>query len=388
MTAPLARCGAVLLAVALVLGCARPKPIAGTGSEAAPVVWESVPLGADAEFNDVWFADTLNGWIVGGSHQIEGGLVGRTRDGGRTWSFTRGLAPPDRATASFRFTAVRFHDASRGVAVGSGGRIFLTEDGGDHWRLVRPGRSMTDHLGDLDFVDRWTGWAVGLGGVLRTTDGGETWEAVMRSSYEHDDRPSGNAIQFIDSWRGWLVGPGGRVMRTTDAGETWARVPTPLAKNERPNLYDVCFVDREHGWVVGEDGVILHTSNGGVDWVRQQTGVEGAKSKPVRERIEQRRDVVLELDLGGRTPGLTLTSVRFLDAEHGWITGHFGYEARSVVLHTDDGGAHWTVEAEVGGEELHAVFMLGHDRGWAVGDRVRPGTQVLLRHTPASEPGI
>jgi hypothetical protein len=36
----------------------------------------------------------------------------------------------------------------------------------------------------------------------------------------------------------------------------------------------------------------------------------------------------------------------------------------------------------VKGEELASVFMLSQDRGWAVGDRVREGRQVMLRRVP------
>jgi photosystem II stability/assembly factor-like uncharacterized protein len=364
------------MALALTVGCAGRKKAA----ELRPLVWEALSLGTDADFNDVWFADTLNGWIVGGSYQIQGGLVGRTRDGGRTWRFTSGLTTDESA---FSFGAVRFLDDHRGVAVGSGGRIFVTDDGGDNWRLAQSGSS---GLSDIDFIDRWDGWAAGTGGVYRTQDGGETWAPMMRSSSENG-YTWGSAIDFLDSWNGWMVGQSGSVMITADGGATWRRVQTPLAENERPSLWDVCFVDAEHGWVVGEEGTILHTSDRGANWVRQETGVEGAKSKPVLEHIQRRIGVIDTLDLGGRTPGLTLTAVQFIDPDHGWVTGHFGYEARSIVLHTNDGGATWAVEAEVDGQELRALFMLGNDYGWAVGDRVRQVPQVILRHTQtASEP--
>ena len=131
---------------------------------------------------------------------------------------------------------------------------------------------------------------------------------MMRSSSENG-YTWGSAIDFLDSWNGWMVGQSGSVMITADGGATWRRVQTPLAENERPSLWDVCFVDAEHGWVVGEEGTILHTSDRGANWVRQETGVEGAKSKPVLEHIQRRIGVIDTLDLGGRTPGLTLTAV-------------------------------------------------------------------------------
>ena len=64
------------------------------------------------------------------------------------------------------------------------------------------------------------------------------------------------------------------------------------------------------------------------------------------------------------------------------MTGFFSDAGRSLVLRTTDGGATWKVEQEVAGEELRALFLLPPDLGWAVGDRVREGQQVLLRHAP------
>jgi photosystem II stability/assembly factor-like uncharacterized protein len=89
------------------------------------------------------------------------------------------------------------------------------------------------------------------------------------------------------------------------------------------------------------------------------------------------------VDTGQRTPGLFLTGVRFLDQQRGWVVGHFGYEARSIVLRTEDSGATWSIEGDVEGEEMRALFVLDPDHAWTVGDRDRPGPQVLLRYRPA-----
>jgi photosystem II stability/assembly factor-like uncharacterized protein len=198
----------------------------------------------------------------------------------------------------------------------------------------------------------------------------------------------GHAIEMLDAWRGWLVGPHGTLRQTNDGGDTWAPAVTPLAPDERPYLSDVCFPDPMHGWVVGEEGAILHTSDGGGTWIRQDTGLPDAKSKPKPEMIQRRRGVIDTLDLGERTPGLFLTSVHFLDAERGWIAGHYGQSGgRSLVLHTSDGGATWQREAESDGESLRALYVLDAQHAWAVGGRVRPGTHVILRHVLAADSG-
>ena len=268
----------------------------------------------------------------------------------------------------------------RGLVATDGGKIFATDDAGESWRLVRYGRSLADHLFDLDFVDRWNGWAVGLGGVLRTRDGGETWTEVIRSVSENGYL-SGFAIHFFDESNGCMVGQNGSVMSTSDGGASWSPVLTPLPEKSAPSLRDLFFVDERNGWAVGDEGAILHTSDAGQTWGIEDTGIAEAKSEPRLERI-QRGSRVEELDLGDRTAGLSLSAVRFVDPQHGWVTGYFSDTGRSLVLRTGDGGATWTVEARVEGEELRALFVMRPARAWAVGDRVREGRQVLLRRRP------
>jgi photosystem II stability/assembly factor-like uncharacterized protein len=71
--------GLIIVALCVQLcSCATKKP-------AEP--WQAVAIPTDANFGGLWFTDSLNGWITGGGYRVEGGIVGRTRDGGRTWQF-------------------------------------------------------------------------------------------------------------------------------------------------------------------------------------------------------------------------------------------------------------------------------------------------------------
>ena len=69
--------------VALLLGLAACSDCARKADDGA---WQPVRLTTDATFNDIGFADDHNGWVVGGGWDIEGGIIGRTHDGGQTWS--------------------------------------------------------------------------------------------------------------------------------------------------------------------------------------------------------------------------------------------------------------------------------------------------------------
>ena len=71
-----------------------------------------------------WFTDSLNGWITGGGWAIDGGIVGRTRDGGRSWRFESGLVPRRRPRAGLG--RVQFRDSLHGWAIAADGTCMLT----------------------------------------------------------------------------------------------------------------------------------------------------------------------------------------------------------------------------------------------------------------------
>ena len=178
------------------------------------------------------------------------------------------------------------------------------------------------------------------------------------------------------------------LMRTADGGVTWepafadglrrASSATPLAAGEHPNFWDLFFADGQTAWLVGEEGTILATRDGGSTWTRQDTGLTDARSAPRLERIPTAGGSMV-VDAGDRTPGFTITAVRFVDPSRGWITGFYAGLGRSLVLRTDDAGATWVVDADIPGEELYALFVQGRERLWAIGARVRPGPQSIYR---------
>ena len=69
----------------------------------------------------------------------------------------------------------------------------------------------------MHFVDAERGWAVGHGGtVLATSNGGRTWSVRDASA-----TAALWGVDFVNAERGWAVGDGGTVLATSDGGRSW-----------------------------------------------------------------------------------------------------------------------------------------------------------------------
>ena len=70
------------------------------------------------------------------------------------------------------------------------------------------------------------------------------------------------AVDFVSEQTGYIAGQGGTVLRTTDGGENWDALY--IGKNELIRRLD--FVSEKEGWAIGHRGSIFHTANAGEDW--------------------------------------------------------------------------------------------------------------------------
>ena len=122
---------------------------------------------------------------------------------------------------------------------------------------------VASYLVDVDFVDNQAGFAVGTGGtILKTTNGGVEWTA-LNAGNSNDLR----GVQFTSPAIGWVVGHGGIIMKTTDSGATW----TIFNAGSTILFENLFFLDAFRGWVCGFDtstgfGVVYKTIDGGATW--------------------------------------------------------------------------------------------------------------------------
>jgi photosystem II stability/assembly factor-like uncharacterized protein len=286
--------------------------------------WGSLQSGGTGVAHGLDAVDALHAWAAS-----DQGEVLRTSNGGAQWTRAR--------VAGFdnygRIEDVDFLDPSLGWAVGRHeffgggmGRIVRSTNGGKSWQIQHsvPGAYMEG----VEALDSQTVIALGqipLGPrfMLRTANGGQTWEDVSPSMAVFMD------TDFVDASTGWVVG--GLIYKTTDGGQTWAEQFAP------PDLlYSVSFGDALHGWAVGWGPTLLRTTDGGLTWTPQSAGAA--------------TNVFFDVEAVG--------------PDVAWIAGGNGFVAR-----TTDGGATWQPESlpGVAGGPLEALSFLDAEHGWAGG---------------------
>jgi len=244
--------------------------------------------------------------------------------------------------AYYTLRSTSFADINQGWAVGYGGTILSTPDGGNTWNSQNSGTIET--LEAVDFIDNNLGWVAGSNGIiLSTPDGGNTW--TFRNSWTGKNLKS---VFFVDELHGWAVGSQGTITATTNGGIKWELQNSGVSDH----LVDVHFADVNNGWVVSESRGILITHNGGNTWISKDTDFP----EPFRDSY-------------------------FLDQDLGWVVGN-----RGSIFSTVDGGGHWRQEESGTTNSLYGVTFVNKEHGWAVGSRGAILTYVPPNHAPVLAP--
>ncbi len=302
-------------------------------STLAQTSWVATRIGpARGDLNTVYFLDSKRGWVGG-----DNGFLGRTDDGGETWS--RQVVGTTDA-----INDVYFRDKENGFLL-AGNTIFATQDSGTRWsesRRFLPNEfdGATVELYSVRFPNKKKGWVVGSVSrgdrivdsiLVFTDDSGTTWQrqrAPSRLELIH--------VDFVNEKRGWIVGAGGIILNTQDGGETW----TTQASGVTSTIFHIDFRDDKRGWAVGERGTILRTTDGGLSWT--------SVMPPMRS---------------------TLLSVQFVNDDEGWAVGRTG-----TILRTEDSGRTWIQQDSQTKQNLYALYC-NKKIGWAVG-----GDGIVLRY--------
>jgi photosystem II stability/assembly factor-like uncharacterized protein len=212
-----------------------------------------------------------------------------------------------------------------------------------NWKWTQQESGVTSSLYDVFFANSTTGWAVGAGGViLNTNDGGDTWTAQNSGT---DQELS--SIHFIDENTGWVTGGGlsinpAPLLKTTDGGQSWQALEYGFAAY---SLKDVFFIDANVGWVIKSDS-IYRSADGGMTWKHEEfvPNVSGALfNKAIAATSDTTAWVAGRSNRGtGKTPG-TVFDRRPHNAPNFWGTDGYnefveGDELQSITWASDTVG--------------------------------------------------
>lgn len=214
-------------------------------------------------------------------------------------------------------------DGNKGLAVGGGGTLMSTEDGGATWKAetaptklfltaaaIRGQRRLvTGQMGEIFFDDGSGTWkkgesgtterllgasinadgvalAVGAFGLfIRSEDGGESWQQLPANwdplFAEAADlgpgfQPQLYGVQIEDDGTALVVGEFETIVRSEDAGRTWkaASVGNVMSGDRPPTLFAVKLSKDHRAYAVGQSGVIMSSEDSGKTWCRLNSGTD------------------------------------------------------------------------------------------------------------------
>jgi photosystem II stability/assembly factor-like uncharacterized protein len=218
-------------------------------------------------------------------------------------------------------------------ASGANGTIVRTSDGGRTWQNLTVLGGETLDFRDIDAVSERTAYALSIGSgaasrIYKTTDAGATWTLQFTNS---DEKAFFDAMAFWDAERGIAFSDSvdGQfvILSTTDGGQVWSRVPQdvlpPAVSGEgafAASGTNVAVIGKSAVWIGTTAGRVLHSADAGRTWTIASTGIAT-----------------------GDATGIF--SIAFRDALRGIVVGgNYRKEGEAVdnAALTSDGGTTWT----------------------------------------------
>ena len=302
--------------------------------------------------NKIYFSTTQLGIMISSPWPF-GVNIFRTSDGGDSWT---------QPLLTYPFNDVQFKSKEDGIACGGhygahfqAGNVFVTHDGGRTWSVRL---NTSNEVNACQFIGDTVGMVLAGGLIGRTFTGGETWATdtinltVSDSSYT---RFSGFDFCFINDRKGWAAGnlqagifEGAAVIATGNSGDTWDIVWKQPQHDNNSRFHSVCAVDTFACWAAGDEGLLVKCSDG-VQW-------------EIRPKLTD----------------LPLNKIYFIDENYGWLSGGYlnwdGYQ--KILFRTIDGGETWQVIPNLP-YLIYDIYFYDHRNGWAVGTDRNSGGIIL-----------
>lgn len=232
------------------------------------VNWKTVQTGVYQTITDMWFVDSLTGFM-------NGSQILMTNDGGETWIHRTTPKLTNYCTPLLNAT---FDECGDNWPTSDYANTFSTCKYyiNNSQRIIKASNSCSKedtvydntpcYLSDLSFIDSVYGYAVGAGAtILKTTDGGSSWVNVY-SKGEHLDFKK---TFFFNNSIGYILCTEG-VYKTTDGGKTWKNSSNGIDSDWQKSAinssnFNICFLDADIG-VISDGSLLYRTTDGATSW--------------------------------------------------------------------------------------------------------------------------
>lgn len=242
------------------------------------ITWQPVPNPTIPRLSKIEFASPRRGIAYGDSGNVFTGGIFETNDAGNSWS------------AISRDTDVAWIDG-----VQTKDHFITINDTGQLGRYSNDGYEAAVLLGDpaankIDFrcvtmIDDNQGIAVGTqGSIFKTNNSGLSWQRLPIETTHPQLAHFDWQTAVVTEQKVVFAGLPGSTIATLDLkSNQLSTAKTPV----RTKLNRLFFLDSKTGWAVGDLGVVLTTTDGGQTWKRQRGNTRGLAMLIVAPRSEQ-----------------------------------------------------------------------------------------------------
>jgi photosystem II stability/assembly factor-like uncharacterized protein len=202
-----------------------------------PFYANSWPLSVNRHLRDIWFINDSTGFVCGGKN-LGNGVLFTTGNSGSFWGFRE---------YNHEYRTLCFNSDMTGIMAGHGS-VMRTTNGGISFESV----NMTGYYFTASAVDKNGRFVLSdfNGHIFRSADEGQTWTEIRKGSGWGREKGRINCMDVSSSGIIACAGPDGFLTWSTDNGNSWEE------RNSFGNteIYQVIFINEKEALFTGAGG--------------------------------------------------------------------------------------------------------------------------------------